>query len=1290
LNGTPIAGATSSNYSKSNAQSADSGNYRVVAISAGGCKSDTSVSVLGAVIPAVNITSQPATATTVCQGSAYTVSVTAQNVTGYQWKKGGSNATNGAGATTSTYTINPVAVSDAGNYTVLLTGIGPCASVTSSTNVLSVTPLAAISTQPTAQTVCQGTTLSLSTSATNAASYQWLLNGTPIAGATSSNYSKSNAQSADSGNYRVVAISAGGCKSDTSAAKLGAVIPAVSILTQPPSLSFGCVGASFTIGISALNVASYTWFRNGTSTSQTNSVLNINPFTSADTGTYSVVMTGNAPCPSVTSTSTSAPQTNAAVIGTEPSPTDVCHGSNLTLTVNAQAAQTYQWKKNGVNIAGATGNTYSVSSVSHADSGIYSVVAIAFNGCINDTSTNVNVSIKNPINLITQPSTSTSLCEGARYTVGVSGQNILSYQWKKNGVNVSNGSGANSNLFEINPVSNSDPGSYSVLLSGIAPCPNVTSSANTLAVTPLAKITTQPRDTSLCRGNTLNLLVIATNSVGFQWILNGNAISGATSNPLVKSNIQLIDTGNYQLVAYSANACKSDTSIAAHLSVNIPLSFNSSLPKSTTYCEGQTVSMNTIVSGTGPYSYNWTQNGFPVGTNSNSYSKSNSAITDSGRYIITAHGNIACPSIKDSISIVINRSPVITVNPSGASPICLGDSLIMVANASNTSIIEWHKQGIGFTGATGTRYSLQSNLSDIGVYFVVAKPLPACASVNSSTLSIAIHTPPLITTNPISASILQYSSYTMNVVASGTGPFLYQWRKDGVNINGANSSSFAISSFIESIHQGCYDCIVSSLSPCNRSDTSICAMLTTSKCPSISKQPDSFIAICSPDLWSIQVNSIGAKSFQWYKDGNPITGAINPNYGFNVSDTTQSGSYKVQIIGYTTNCPSLFSNSVIVQVANGAKITLEPQSNSKCSPLSHTLTVSADNATNFQWFKNGQAISGAVNSSYTIMGLNASGDSYYVEAKNTKCATKAVSIPVNVKSIDPSTHIQLATKSLFDLEERCTDDKGWTYYAPVVQSDELVFAVKKNGNLVVAKPDIEILGNYREISPINVENHGAILGSRMFNLDFQSQIKKAYEVKFYYSQAEEDAIINRFKEIRTFFGSSFKTNRTDTIHFILSTQTPFTSSLRNNLVIPLNIENAIAQVEREFGVENGVKFVILKSLVSTRSGGTMFMDYTLASKSSINASSIGELEFSIYPVPTLDGKITVNIQSHQMKPIQFTITDMMGRIVAKFKENHRTKESSHVLDLSNLSNGNYQLQIDNTVVSLSSKFTIAK
>ena len=69
------------------------------------------------------------------------------------------------------------------------------------------------------------------------------------------------------------------------------------------------------------------------------------------------------------------------------------------------------------------------------------------------------------------------------------------------------------------------------------------------------------------------------------------------------------------------------------------------------------------------------------------------------------------------------------------------------------------------------------------------------ATSNAAFLTVTTAaTAPTITTQPSSSSVAAGSAASFSVVAGGTAPLSYQWRKDGVAISGATSSTYSISS----------------------------------------------------------------------------------------------------------------------------------------------------------------------------------------------------------------------------------------------------------------------------------------------------------------------------------------------------------------------------------------------------------------------------------------------------------------------------------------------------------------
>jgi endonuclease/exonuclease/phosphatase family metal-dependent hydrolase len=149
------------------------------------------------------ITAQPQSQTNFNGGNAaFSVNATGTSPLSYQWLF---NGTNISGATTNPFTLTGVQLTNAGNYSVIVTNIA--GSVTSSNAVLGVTNAPPkITSQPQSQTVSPGdtTAFSVTASGTPPLNYQWLFNDTNISGAMTNFYSITNAQLTNAGNYTVV------------------------------------------------------------------------------------------------------------------------------------------------------------------------------------------------------------------------------------------------------------------------------------------------------------------------------------------------------------------------------------------------------------------------------------------------------------------------------------------------------------------------------------------------------------------------------------------------------------------------------------------------------------------------------------------------------------------------------------------------------------------------------------------------------------------------------------------------------------------------------------------------------------------------------------------------------------------------------------------------------------------------------------------------------------------------------------------------------------------------------
>lgn len=166
------------------------------------------------------------------------------------------------------------------------------------------------------------------------------------------------------------------------------------------------------------------------------------------------------------------------VITAQPASAAACSGQPVTFSVSATgAALTYQWRKNGTDIAGATASSYGIASTTPTNAGTYDVVVR--NSAGNVTSASASLTVNTAATITSQPvSLTRAPSQSATFSVTATGTNLL-YQWR--GPNGGNIPGATSSTYTIPNVTTANAGSYYVVV--FNGCGQVTSSSAVLSVT---------------------------------------------------------------------------------------------------------------------------------------------------------------------------------------------------------------------------------------------------------------------------------------------------------------------------------------------------------------------------------------------------------------------------------------------------------------------------------------------------------------------------------------------------------------------------------------------------------------------------------------------------------------------------------------------------------------------------------------------------------------------------------------------------------------------------------------
>lgn len=171
-------------------------------------------------------------------------------------------------------------------------------------------------------------------------------------------------------------------------------ITAPVITTQPASTQvISSSVATFSVAASGSGLA-YQWRKNSADIAGANADSYTTPATTgADNGAMFTVVVSNS-AGSATSNAATLTVLQPPTIATQPSPASVPIGSTATFNVVATgtAPLAYQWTKNGMAIAGATGTSYTTPSTTHADIGALFAVTVT-NAAGTATSDNATLTV---------------------------------------------------------------------------------------------------------------------------------------------------------------------------------------------------------------------------------------------------------------------------------------------------------------------------------------------------------------------------------------------------------------------------------------------------------------------------------------------------------------------------------------------------------------------------------------------------------------------------------------------------------------------------------------------------------------------------------------------------------------------------------------------------------------------------------------------------------------------------------------------------------------------------------
>lgn len=503
---------------------------------------------------------------------------------------------------------------------------------------------------------------------------------------------------------------------------------------------------------------------------------------------------GFAGCGTVSGAATTSPRIDLIVTS---SPTAVCGGGTTTVTAdftkNSSGAPISPTSLDGETVSFSATNG-SVFPPSAAISGAMASTTFTSSG---GGTANVSATLDNGTDDVdidsaadttaTDPADQT-VCQGATATFSTTATGgDLHYAWTLDGSPF----GGDTSSIMVDTTSLS-LGVHTIGLTVTGTCGTVEHTA-TLTVNQ-AVSTTDPADATVCEGATANFSTTASGTGPFTYAWTVDGSPAGTNSPTLALNTTGFSFGNHTVEVTVSNACGS-TSQSANLTVQENASTTD--PADQTACKGAMANFSTTASGVGPFSYAWTVDGSPAGTNSPNLAVDTGSLTVGSHTVSVTVTAAACGSATQSATLTVD-APAATTDPADQS-VCGGQTATFTTMASGTGPFSfvWKKGAmvlvdgdfggrvdITSTATTSTLTITNAQPTDAGTYTVETTGGGVCNNTAVQSANLAVdNSPPVITTNGQTITMWppnhKYSTFQINQFVTGASDTC----DSGVDIN---------------------------------------------------------------------------------------------------------------------------------------------------------------------------------------------------------------------------------------------------------------------------------------------------------------------------------------------------------------------------------------------------------------------------------------------------------------------------------------------------------------------------
>lgn len=1001
-----------------------------------------------------------------CNGSQATLNASGSGLTNYTWSPSNGLSSTNTSSVTTTVTNNII-------YTVTASNANGCSNT--DTVALTVNALPSVTGSTALYNVCKNSSITLQAIGTGGNIYSW----TPSTGLSNTTGSSVTATVTGNITYTVYALGTNGCiNSDTVTIRTRDIPNVIASASSTPI----CFNATATL--TATGAQSYSWYPNQFISANTGNSVTANPTSNI---IYTVSGTSSNGC--------SATDTVEIVILNNDDPeftfspfTQCLTGANPIPVVNTPGG--IFSSPNGLVINSTTGEiNLAASGVGNFTINYQTPLS---NSCPSDTSFSFQITNGYIADFSYVPDTVCGAGNNISVVLGTNASHGL-YTSYPSGLVFSNPS-----FGEIDPNA-SIPGTYTVVntIAASGSCLEQKDSTTiTILQTPNSSITSTP--TQLCYGSLpiqLNPLVVGGQYTGngitgnsFSSVLAGigthlitytvdTLIGTKTCSDSTQFNITVNPLPDATFIGLSTPVC--DGSVSQDLSANTPggtftgtgitgNNFDPSVSGAGTFDITYTVSntfgcsdstkqqitvnalplVNNILT-TNALAFCEGGNTYLIATSNNNnvsftWNPGNILndslwVDTSGIYSVSVTDNNGCISDTQSTTVTVYPLPETpTIIAAGATNVCFGDSILLIANSPDAVDYNWYPYG-------GSNDSIYISALGTDTFFVTANSINKCISQSSDSIIVNVFpsaSGPLLTApNGNSACV----GDSVLLIATSAGAYNYTWTPGGSNNDSIYISSIGNYNYSVSVSTS-YNCSADSVS------NSVNVSIYDKPADPVILSPNGLTA-CEGDSVMMVVNSTGANHYTWQ----PVAADNDTIYVTNVG----TNSYTVSVSN-SNNCGAINAAipvNAIIHPAPGTPVLSLPNGPSACAGDSILIIATSSGASNYTWTPGG-----ANNDSIYVSSIGTY--NYQIEvSSNNNCAASTNSNTVSV-TINPLVKIKANNDTIIckgnNLLLNATNGNTYSWYtlnsgATIVNPNLQTTAVQINNNVTIVVSDFSSL-----------------------------------------------------------------------------------------------------------------------------------------------------------------------------------------------------------------------------------------